>query len=219
MATAITLTPEKSRVARRELGLSQKDVITQTGIPAYKIKQWEGRGLAIEHADLKALIDFYETNGVDFDQIEAQQRGGGVPGAASLSDGFTYSPRPGFFISNDLSSNVVDRLMTDMEASDDRIAEIIQTASTKGLFGDMSGDTEALIQELFAQLAVNHLRFRCLQGRNIIAPTRDEAKTVGDCLSQWVNGQGVFIPGALNGEADATPDDSGVASSATSDGE
>ena len=35
------LSPDQSRAARRELALSQKDVIAQTGIAAYKLKQFE----------------------------------------------------------------------------------------------------------------------------------------------------------------------------------
>lgn len=197
------LTPDQSRAARRELALSQKDVIAQTGIAAYKLKQFEAGSFRPDMATLKALRDFYEKQGVDFAELDAYIKGGkfdgaavdeeGEPSKAALKPGMTLEPRPGFFISSDLPDALIDKLQTDMELSDDRISEIIKTSIKSGLFSDLSAETEAVVRELFGHLAMNYLRFRILQGRNIIEPTRDEAKTVGDYLSQWVSGQGVQI--------------------------
>ncbi len=201
------LSPDQSRAARRELALSQKDVIAQTGIAAYKLKQFESGSFRPDLATLKTLRDFYEGQGVNFDELNAYLRGGRDDGQQGLPDeaiaaqrkagqikpGLTLEPRPGFFISTDLPGGVVDKLQTDMEESDDRIGEIVKAGLKKGLFGDLSSETEGQIQELFAHLAMNYLRFRCLQGRNIIEATRDEAKTVGDYLAQWVQGQGVKL--------------------------
>ena len=78
-----------------------------------------------------------------------------------------------------------------MEASDDRIGEIVKATIQTSVFGDLSGDTETQVRELFGHLAANYLRFRCLQGRNLVAPTRDEAQTVGDYLASWVKTTGV----------------------------
>lgn len=192
------LTSEQSRAARRELALSQKDVITQTGVQAYKLKQFEAGSFRPDVATLKKLRDFYESQGVNFDELDAYINGGSptarvdVPAEpAPLKPGYTHTPRPGFLVSADLPATVIDGLMSDMEESDDRIAEIVKSTCQTGLFGGMTDATEASVQELFGHLAANHLRFRFLQGRNIIAPTRDEAKTVGDYLSQWAQGQGI----------------------------
>lgn len=191
---SLALTPDQSRAARRELALSQKDVISQTGIQAYKLKQFEAGSFRPDIATLKKLRDFYEQHGVNFDELNAYLKGAGQSDAGAedeeevqppLKPGLTLTPRPGFFISNDLPSAVVDRLMEEMEASDDRIAELVKAAAKSGLMGDMTSETESDVRELFGHLAANHLRFRCLQGRNIIAPTRDEAKTVGNHLAQW----------------------------------
>lgn len=205
-----TITPDQSRAARRELALSQRDTINQTGIQAYKLKQFEAGSFRPDMATLKKLRDFYEAQGVNFEELDAYIGGkgdssaDGVGEAASqpkLKAGYTMSPRPGFFISSDLPQKVVDKLMSDMEASDDRIADIIKGATKNDMFGAMSEETEAQVRELFGHLAMNHLRFRCLQGRNIIEPTRNEGKTVGDHLAQWVDGHGVFIPASAGQEA------------------
>ena len=190
----VQLTSELSKQARRQLGLSQRDVIDGTGLPSYKLKQWEARGLDINVSDLHALRAFYvsaaDEKGLSFDEIETQFY---TPKPTQTGDGSpeTGMPRCGFLVSPLLSPEVVDQLMGDMEASDDRVAEIIKTGVKSGVFSDLSAETEALVQELFGHLAANHLRFHCLQGRNIIDATRDEAKTVGDHLAQWVQAKGV----------------------------
>ena len=108
-----TLSPELSKLARRELGLSQNDVIKAAGILAYKLKQWEGRGLSIELADIRKLTDFYESQGVDIAAIAAhagqQPRSTAGTAGDALQDGFTYTPRPGFMLSEQLPPEEIGR--------------------------------------------------------------------------------------------------------------
>lgn len=189
-AVTVALTPDLSKRARRELGLSQADAIKASGIQAYKLKQWEGRGLSIELADIRKLTDFYESQGVDIAELAAHvgQRppGSANPIVTALQGGFTYTPRPGFMISDQLAPELVDELMGRMNANDDRIGELTKATFEAGFFGGPSTETETLANELVAALAENHVIFRFLQGRNLIAPTRDEPKTIGDFLAQWM---------------------------------
>lgn len=182
------LTPELSKAARRERALSQKDVIAATGIQAYKLKQWEGRGLSIELADIRKLTEYYESIGVDLDALAAHMVRAEKPGTRGtgepLQAGFTYNPRPGFIISDQLAPEIVDKLMERMEENDNRIGELTEAAFKPGFLGGISDDTEAKTRELFGALAENHVIFRFLQGRNIIAPTRDEPKTLANYLAQ-----------------------------------
>lgn len=199
-AQTVALTPELSKAARREAGnLSQNDVIKATGLQAYKLKQWEGRGLSIDLSDLRKLSGFYEAQGVNLSELAEHLRSQstsarqGYPdktgaAGASLQPVFTYSPRPGFFISEHLTPEVVDQLMIQMEVNDDRVAELLSVPYETGFLGGATDATEARVRELFGALAQNHLIFRALQGRSVIAPNRNEPepKTVGDFLSQWV---------------------------------
>lgn len=183
----VTLTPDLSKRARRELGMSQNDAIKASGINAYKLKMWESRGLSIELADVRKLTDFYESQGVNIAELAdhaGQQPRGTAGEPAPLQDGFTYTPRPGFMISDQLAPELVDKLMERMEANDDRIGELTAAAFQAGFLGGISDDTEAKARELIGALAENHVIFRFLQGRNIIAPTRDEPKTLGNYLAQ-----------------------------------
>ncbi|CAN5344336.1 hypothetical protein BH11PSE9_BH11PSE9_21100 [soil metagenome] len=197
-----TLSPELSKRARRELGLSQADVIKATGIQGYKLKQWEGRGLSIELSDIRLLTDFYEEQGVDFAELtdhinrsNAAARPAPPSRAAEatqpLQAGFTYAPRPGFMISDQLTPEVIDTLMERMEANDERVGELTAEAFTTGFLG-ISGDTEAKLRELLGTLAESHVIFRCLQGRNIVSPLRDEPKTIGDYLAKMMQSSPVL---------------------------
>lgn len=194
MISKPSLTSELSKQARRQLGLSQRDVIDGTGLPSYKLKQWEARGLDINVADVQALRAFYveraEALGLNFDDIEARFNAGAEQPTAEATAARGLE-RMGFLISAKTSPEVIDQLMADMEASDDRIGEIVKATIQTSVFGDLSGDTETQVRELFGHLAANYLRFRCLQGRNLVAPTRDEAQTVGDYLASWVKTTGV----------------------------
>ena len=202
-----TLTPNLSKMARRELGLSQNDVIKATGIKAYALKFFEAERISrMDMGDAAKLTAFYEEQGVNLVELadHISQRiaiASAMGTTAPLQDGFTYTPRPGFMISDQLAPELVDKLMERMEANDDRIGELTGAAFQAGFFGGISDETEAKARELVATLAENHLIFRFLQGRNIIAPTRDEPKTLGNYLAQWMRESPALPLIADNGDA------------------
>ncbi len=184
----------QSKAARQELALSQKDVIAATGINAYKLKLFEARNFDIGHVASKKLREFYEAQGVDFAQIDAHLKASQaaqnpqmeVKGVAEPREGFTFTPRPGFRISGHLPETLVDKLMDQLEVNDNRIGELTEAAFKTGFLGGITEETEAKTRELLGVLAENHVIFRCLQGRNIIAPTRDEPKTIAEFLTQMM---------------------------------
>lgn len=199
-SAAAALTPDLSKQARRELGLSQNDVIKATGIQAYKLKQWEGRGLTIELVDIRKLADFYESQGVSIAELiqhHASKNGAGHNGNAdqppaarpALQAGFTHTHRPGLIFSDRLAAEEVDRLMERVEVNDDRIGALVKAKIERGGFGgDITDESQQQVQELFGAMAENYLIYRLLQGRNIIEASRQtkEARTVGEFVSQWM---------------------------------
>lgn len=188
-----SLTPDLSKAARRELGLSQNDVIKATGIQAYRLKQWEARGLSVELTDLKMLCEFYAGQGVDLDELAqhiGQVQGPPAPsGGDKLPEGIIRTPRPGLIFSERLAADEQDRLMERVETNDDRIGELVKTKIERGGFGgDITEESQQQVQELFGAMAENYLIYRLLQGRNIIEASRPtkEARTVGEFVSQWM---------------------------------
>ena len=212
------LTPELSKAARRELSFTQNNVIAETGIQAYKIKQFEAGRFRPEMACLKQLREFYEAQGVNFDELEAHTGHASAasavsgsedtPPVAALKRGLTPTPRPGFFISEHIAQELIDRVLSRMEENDDRIAALLtETYEKSGLFGlgGVSDATETKVRELFAAMAESHLLFRFLQGKNIIAPIREEPKTIGEFLTQWLQESPVYEV-LDNGHAASAPD-------------
>lgn len=181
-----SLTYQQSQGARAALTLSQKNVIDQTGIQAYKIKQFEAGRYRLDAIDQKKLRDFYEDQGVDFEQIDQdlQNKQESEFEDSNQQRGITPMAGAGFLISSEVTQSQVDMVLDRMEANDKRIAELVETAYTSGMFGGVSDDSEAAVRELFGILAESQLLFRRLQGKNIVSKVTGEPKTVGEKLSQ-----------------------------------
>ena len=179
MATkkSVSLTYQQSHAARAVLTLSQKSVIDQTGIQAYKLKQFEAKKYRLDAIEQKKLRDLYESQGVDFDEIA------------------------GFLISEDVTQDQVDSVLDRMEENDAKITELVGTVYKTGFFGS-SEESEAALQDLFGLLAESHLLFRFLQGKSIIEPAKKDPKTVGDMLAQWMQASPAYgVMGLANGNS------------------
>jgi hypothetical protein len=177
-----------SKAARQALAMTQDEVIKATGVPSWVLKFSEGRLMAVDHKHAKTLCDYYTSRGVDLQELAEHVAPAQVPdappAAKPLPQGFTHAARIGFLISEHITADVLDRLMDQMEANDERIAALMAATFERGFFGGISEDSEGKARELFATLAENYVLFRFLQGRNIIGQTRDDPKTIGDYLAQ-----------------------------------
>lgn len=200
----VSLTYQQSKAARTALTLSQKNVIDQSGIQAYKLKQFEAENFRLLPADQKKLRDFYEAQGADFDEIDeglkAKQQS--EKADSHMQRGITPSAGAGFLISSEVSQDQVDSVLDIMEENDNRIATLVGSAYQTGFLGAVSDESEATMRELFGILAESHLLFRFLQGKNVIEPAKKEPKTIGDMLSKWFKGSPAYgVLGLADGDA------------------
>lgn len=196
MLKRTTISAEQSKAARRELHLSQRDLITETGLPAYKIKQFEAGHFRPDLGTLKTLREFFEARGIDFDEIDAHlaERTQALTPTAVGGEAATQVERawrPGFFFSPEIPGHTQEALLQAMEDNDDAIADNLKKSFEAGFLTEMSSQTEGVVRELFGRMAENYLMMRFLQGRNILGPVRDEAKTVADYLAQWTAQKGI----------------------------
>ncbi len=182
------LTPELSKAARRELTLTQNNVIAETGIQAYKLKQFEAGRFRPDMACLKQLREFYELQGVDFEQLEVHTAAPlPTPDPSDLaSRGLTATAKPGFLIADGIAQEQLDRALDRMEENDQRVFQLVSTEARTGFLGGTSEETEAALRELFGRLAENHLIFRFLQGKGIVTAASPDLATVGEHLSNWI---------------------------------
>jgi len=181
------ITPDLSKAARRELTFTQANVIAETGIQAYKLKQFEAGRFRPDLATLQKLRDFYESQGVDFDQLQAHSETilPTAEGDALQQKGLTPNAKPGFLIADGLDQKRLDRALERMEVNDQRVMELIAQEHTTAMFGGVSVETDAAMRELFGCLAENHLLFRFLQGRGIVKTAQNDPNTIGDHLAHW----------------------------------
>ncbi|MBX9900908.1 MAG: hypothetical protein K2Y28_09015 [Burkholderiaceae bacterium] len=171
--SVLPLTAAQSRASRFQLGLTQADVIDQSGVPGYKLKQFETGRFVPDMPFLQSLHDFYEAKGIDLSdaptqtpQDQDQKKNSSaivqaVPRAALLP------ARMGFILSDSISDEEISVLLERMDANDSRICELLNKSTSKGFFGGHSDETIMENRELFGAIAENYLMFRYLQGRNI----------------------------------------------------
>lgn len=200
---SIVLTPDLSKAARRELTLTQTNVIAETGIQAYKLKQFEAGRFRPDMVSLKKLTDFYELQGVDFEKLEANATGTlpAVERETLAKRGLTAHAKPGFLISDDVDQDRMDSVLERMEENDQRVFELIAQEHTTSLFGGASDEAEKAMRELFGRLAENHLLFRFLQGKGLVTEAKNKPSTIGDHLANWAKDSPLYDVLTLSGEA------------------
>jgi transcriptional regulator with XRE-family HTH domain len=171
------LTPAQSRAARHHLGLSQTEVIKQSDLSGHKLKNFETGRFIPDTAFLKQLSDFYSALGVDL-----SDEGLGEPvtnPSVDLKPGATMIrtvQRPCFFVSDTVSTELLDQCLERMHDNDERIAALLGTSLKSGMLGGHHDATVAEHQELFGAMAENYLIFRLLQGNPIVQPVDSAAR-------------------------------------------
>lgn len=171
--SVLPLTAAQSRASRFQLGLTQAEVIDQSGVPGYKLKQFETGRFVPDMPFLQSLRDFYQEKGIDLSdapapavQDQEQKKNSSaivqaVPRAALLP------ARMGFILSDSLSDGEIGDFLERMDSNDGRIFELLKTSTSTGFFGGHSEETIMENRELFGAMAENYLIFRYLQGRNL----------------------------------------------------
>lgn len=177
----LPITGDQSRAARFQLGLTQANVIEESGLPGHKLKNFETGRFVPDMPFLESLRDFYTDKGVDLEARKPDTK------PASGSAMVRQVSRMCFYVSDQVPDEAVDQILGRMDANDDRIAAILRSPVGIGFFSDYSEETEAKQRELFGAMAENYILFRILQGRNIVAPPQEErpAATHADLLSTF----------------------------------
>lgn len=177
----LPITGDQSRAARFQLGLTQANVIEESGLPGHKLKNFETGRFVPDMPFLENLRDFYTYKGVDLDARQPDTKP--ATGSAMVRP----VSRMCFYVSDQIADDVVDQVLGRMDANDERIAAILRSPVGIGFFSDFSEETEAKQRELFGAMAECYLLFRILQGRNIVARPQEArpAATHADLLSTF----------------------------------
>lgn len=167
------ITAAQSRAARYHLGLSQSEVIKKSELPGHKLKNFETGRFVPDMAFLKQLGDFYTALGVDLSEEGLESSAPVATPPAELKPGATMIrtvQRPCFFVSDTVSTDLLDQCLERMHTNDERIAALLKVSLKSSMLGGHHDSTIAEHQELFGAMAENYLIFRLLQGNPIVQP-------------------------------------------------
>jgi transcriptional regulator with XRE-family HTH domain len=188
------ITAAQSRAARYQLGLTQADVIKQSGVPGHKLKQFESGRFVPDMPFLQKLADYYTSLGVDLSEAVASDPAPApaptpAPAAKPGSNMVRPAPvhRPHFYVSDSVTPELLDLCLERMSSNDERINEILGKDLRFGLMGSYQEQTVTEQQEIFGAMAEGYLIFRLLQGNPLVQPfdEKTSAKTHAQLLGQY----------------------------------
>lgn len=185
----LPVTAEQSRAARFQLGLTQADLIQESTLPGWKLKQFETGRFVPDVPFLENLRDFYTAKGIQFaesvtttiqvkDEITPLPAAGATP-AASPASGASFP----FFLCSDLTEAQGTAITERILENDERAAVLLNMPARRGIFGGLDETTEAALRELFGRFAESYMLLSRLQGRTFINPAEGELRTVADLVA------------------------------------
>lgn len=183
--STLPITGEQSRAARFQLGLTQANVIEESGLPGHKLKNFETGRFVPDMPFLENLRDYYAGRGIDFAESATPAEQPAHSGITSGASMIRPVSRMCFYVSDQVPDAMVEQILGRMDANDERIALIMEARLTEGFLSKYDEETDKKLREVFAAMAENYLAFRCLQGRNIVSmqPSSASPATVAELLA------------------------------------
>jgi hypothetical protein len=191
------LTKEDFEAALVTLRLSVSEVSRESGLPRRIISHFRNYGDGLKPEQAAKLRDYFEAKGVEFteDNETTPERAANTQGEQSAT---ITSPSPRldaglkveyfFPISNAIPDDAIGNAMDIMEEADARLLVLLKTKIEResGIFseGELTKETKANLQEVFALMAGNYLVFRMLRGWRAfnVKPTTEKPETVRDMI-------------------------------------
>lgn len=210
----LPVTPLQSKAARYQLGLTQANVIQDSGLPGHKLKGFETGRLIPDMKFLESLASFYEAKGIELSELTEGEGLTPINAAAVKPASLRVQSLPAMAFRIAVPFDQVDELLERMEKYDERIEEIFQEKAGAGFLSDYDEQTEALQRELFGLMAANYLLFRALQGRPMVGTRTSEKKTQLEVFRNWLKAADIE-PMVSGGAGDQGDDDRGLEEEAT----
>lgn len=166
------ITPDQSRTARRELGVSQADVASALNLNRQYLSEFEnGHTSRLTSNQLRKLRTFYEekiaeakANGDDIDITFGENPPKEPPPKVELFS----AKRISLSVADDVPVQVLGSTLDLVQDNDARLAVLLQqqVAHEDGFMGsgEFTSDTIDAMQEIFALLSLNYVLYRTLGG-------------------------------------------------------
>jgi len=179
------ITAQQARTARQQLGMTQNELISESGISAYKLKQFEAGKYSPDIPFLESLKAFIVSKGLELPDDDAHPAPTPAP-AKPGSSMVRQVSRPCFYIADSVAPDLIDQCLERMHYNDRRIADLMTKPLQSAFLSGYSDETIKANQDLFSAMAENYLVFRLLQGDPIIqAPGEGDPKTLSDLVGQF----------------------------------
>jgi transcriptional regulator with XRE-family HTH domain len=167
------ITPDQSRSARRELGISQADVASALSLNRQYLSEFEnGHTSRLTSNQLRKLRSFYEekiseakAHGEEIELEFGESQQSDKPFAeleTFTAKRFTLS------VADEVPIDVMGKALDSVQQNDARLAVLLeqQVSRDEGLLGsgEFSEETVEALQEVFALLSLNYVLYRMLSG-------------------------------------------------------
>ena len=187
-----TLTPDQSRQARREFGLSQADVAEVTGLKRQYLSEFESdTAQRFTSSQLRKLRTFYEGKlaeareageQIDLSFGEADPAAKTSAPAASIET--VKAKRFHFPVDDAVSDDTLSSVLATLRANDKKLADLLtQEAKRDDGFlrpGDFTEETLQALRDSLSLLACNYLMVRAVSGWPEIGLSASNANIASD---------------------------------------
>lgn len=188
------ITPDQSRQARKEFGLSQADVAEATGLKRQYLSEFEsGTAQRFTSTQLRKLRTFYETKlaeASDAGEDIELTFGDDAPESEATSTAGTIeavkAKRFHFPVDDAVPDATLGKVLASIRANDRKLADLLtMTAERKDAFfgeGDYTEEVQQAFRDAFSLLACNYLMVRSLGGWPEIGLAAAGENLTGDTL-------------------------------------
>jgi transcriptional regulator with XRE-family HTH domain len=190
-----TITSEQFRRATADIkaasgtNLSVADIAEGTGLSKAYISEFRNDMRNFTPTQQAQLRDFLEMKcaeyGISIEEEESDVALPKIPGNLAH-----YALRPSLTLSDSIPEKQRHAILSAIEKIDQEICGLLPEKVEKTMMGNLSDETEAKLEKIFAACTLGYIAFRTLQGRNIVERVDPDAKpnTLADVVSHFFNG-------------------------------
>lgn len=217
-----TITPDQSRQARRELGLSQADVAEATGFKRQYVSEFEsGTAQRFTPSQLRKLRTLYEGK-----LAEAREAGEQIDLTFGSEDTApeTIAPtietvktkRFHFPVDDLVSDDTLASVLSTIRANDHKLSDLLtqEVVRNDGIFGsgDFTEETLQALRDSLSLLACNYLMVRAVSGWPEIGLSASNDNITGNQVLSAILGsmRGTFETAGLIGKGNEAGKSEGV---------
>lgn len=204
-----SITSEQFRQATADIksvsgnNLSVADIAEGTGLSKAYISEFRNdtRNLtSTQQAQLRSFLDAKcEEYGITIEDQESDVELPKIPGNFAH-----YALKPSLTLSDTIPEKQRHAILNAIEKLDQEIYSLLPEKVEKTMMGNLTDETEAKLEKIFAACTLGYIAFRTLQGRNIVERVDPGAKpnTLADVVSHFFNGSPLvdLLPIDTNGD-------------------